>query len=933
MFKKIIGSLVLIATISSANAADYNSEIGNARDNANLVLLGPINTAASSKIIFSEGFGRFGVYSGISIRHNSANGDLVFERNNSTPLLLLKTKLTAAQLKTIPSLELGSNTSAYAVIGNSFIGSTNDAVAPAAFGHKALKASNQYAIAQSSVGELRINAPSTKTISFYSNATNKHTEVTGAGDWTMIGKLNVRNTITATAGEFSSLKVAGTTLNPASFLVSEVASVDNLKDARIVANSYSTYVGVGAGAVGASGVHNTALGHSALGRSSSPSYNTALGSLTLSSLTSGQFNTAVGLGALQSLSTGSQNTVVGQGAMVSASNATGSTAYGWSALYSLQSGSNNIAIGLEAGDSMRSGDNNIFIGKDVQGAAYTGNPYNLYSATNELNIGNTITGKLDTKRVAIGRYNPISTLDVNGSVTIRGGSPARGSILTAIDKNGTAQWSSIRAVLPLDVANLVQDLNKIKTAIGYTGANGSLLSIPFNSVNGLHLETTLNGFRKNMMIGENLAKGQENLFDTLLIGTDALASVVPAYSSFNNVLVGHKNLWATSSTTDPEGAQDNIVLGNRNLRGVAFENNIAIGHRSSSGSSVSRLYNNISLGSSSLQSYEAGNLVSNITIGHSAMGRFALGTAYEMTNNTNAKRKSAHSNIAIGNRAYYRGSGSSNIAIGNSAYELSVGLNNIAIGIRALRASSVESVTNISTSSTKSVIPQYNVALGSDALSGTHGSSNIAVGDSSGLSSRNGDIAMGRFALGKASSSVMSEYATTNSHNVAIGFGALNNAGASDNIAVGTLALSSLISNGDALGLANGNIAVGRFALKNNTRGTKNIVIGIESGNSIVNGSNNIIIGHHLDVMNGSDMSSTLNIGGVIVGDLVTGKIGIGINKPARTLHIKDVMRLEPIAQAPFDAAMGDLFVHTSGAICFYNGTNWDRLNLKGICL
>jgi hypothetical protein len=138
--------------------------------------------------------------------------------------------------------------------------------------------------------------------------------------------------------------------------------------------------------------------------------------------------------------------------------------------------------------------------------------------------------------------------------------------------------------------------------------------------------------------------------------------------------------------------------------------------------------------------------------------------------------------------------------------------------------------------------------------------------------------------------------------------------------------------NGSVISGSNGNIALGRFALRKNAVGAKNIVIGIESGNNIVSGDNNIIIGHHLGLLNGEDINSTLNIGGVIIGDLETGRVGIGVDKPARTLHIKDVMRLEPIAQAPVDAAMGDLFVHTSGAICFYNGDAWERMNTKGDC-
>jgi hypothetical protein len=429
--KKILVCLIVILTASEVSAAEYNNEIGNGRDSTNVVLLGPINTKSSSEIIFSEQSSRFGTYSGISIRHNSTNGDLVFERNElgSVPLFSLKTKLTALQLKTTPMLELGANTQAFASLGTAFVGAlptTTGSPTVAAFGHMAQKSSNQYAIAQSSTGELRINAPTTNTISFYSGGSNKHTTVNYLGEWVMEGRLNIKNDIKATSANFESLRIGGTAINASSLLVNEQASLDNLRDARIASGVYSTYIGVGAGGLSGNGMHNAALGHNALSKGGSTSYNTALGSHALSLLVSGQFNTAVGLGALQSLVTGSQNTVMGQGAMVSATSTTGSTALGWSALYSLQSGYNNIAIGLEAADSMRSGDNNIFIGKDVQGSAYTGNPYALYSANNELNIGNLLKGSLKAGSKAL---TVNGNLTVTDKLTIAGGLPAAGAVL------------------------------------------------------------------------------------------------------------------------------------------------------------------------------------------------------------------------------------------------------------------------------------------------------------------------------------------------------------------------------------------------------------------------------------------------------------------------------------------------------------------------
>lgn len=62
------------------------------------------------------------------------------------------------------------------------------------------------------------------------------------------------------------------------------------------------------------------------------------------------------------------------------------------------------------------------------------------------------------------------------------------------------------------------------------------------------------------------------------------------------------------------------------------------------------------------------------------------------------------------------------------------------------------------------------------------------------------------------------------------------------------------------------------------------------------------------------------------------GIVGIGLSFPQRNLHIKDVMRLEPRAAAPDSAALGDIYVDTSGALCFYDGISWSLAAGTGLC-
>ena len=56
------------------------------------------------------------------------------------------------------------------------------------------------------------------------------------------------------------------------------------------------------------------------------------------------------------------------------------------------------------------------------------------------------------------------------------------------------------------------------------------------------------------------------------------------------------------------------------------------------------------------------------------------------------------------------------------------------------------------------------------------------------------------------------------------------------------------------------------------------------------------------------------------------GNFGININNPARSLHVKDVMRLEPIPTAPASPAKGDMyFDSTLNKLRVYDGTVWQN--------
>jgi hypothetical protein len=57
---------------------------------------------------------------------------------------------------------------------------------------------------------------------------------------------------------------------------------------------------------------------------------------------------------------------------------------------------------------------------------------------------------------------------------------------------------------------------------------------------------------------------------------------------------------------------------------------------------------------------------------------------------------------------------------------------------------------------------------------------------------------------------------------------------------------------------------------------------------------------------------------------LVQGSVGIGTFTPARKLHVRDVMRLEPRASAPSSPAEGDIYMDsTTHKLMVYDGTTW----------
>ena len=111
---------------------------------------------------------------------------------------------------------------------------------------------------------------------------------------------------------------------------------------------------------------------------------------------------------------------------------------------------------------------------------------------------------------------------------------------------------------------------------------------------------------------------------------------------------------------------------------------------------------------------------------------------------------------------------------------------------------------------------------------------------------------------------------------------------------------------------------------------------GIDAGQSLINGNFNVFLGNNTDVMD-SSISNSVAIGygalvgssnAIVLGDTTNSNlnVGIGIASPKRKLHIKSVMRLEPLNSAPSSPAKGDMYFDgTLNKLRVYDGTTWQN--------
>lgn len=271
------------------------------------------------------------------------------------------------------------------------------------------------------------------------------------------------------------------------------------------------------------GFRNIGIGERALRDVTSGNSNTAIGALAAINITEGIHNFALGRDALNFLTTGDRNTAIGNQAMQynvtggnniaigfqalrgtnGNANSSGNLCIGYQAGKSLNTNANNnIYIGFEAGETATTGQKNVIIGYEAEPSSVT--------ASNELNIGNIIFGKIDTGEVGIGTATPLYSLDTdevgNSTGDLKLEPDVHGNVTLFEDTDVGDEENSKALILHRKAeegdTNLKIDISKTKVA-------------RFTSAQSMNFAGNLLYFFPNggsAIFGRNWASGQNDVF-------------------------------------------------------------------------------------------------------------------------------------------------------------------------------------------------------------------------------------------------------------------------------------------------------------------------------------------------------------------------------------------------------------------------------------
>jgi hypothetical protein len=478
-------------------------------------------------------------------------------------------------------------------------------------------------------------------------------------------------------------------------------------------------------------------------------------------------NTAIGTGTLINNTIGTSNTGLGYQSLVFNTSGTDNTAFGANAGDKISSGSKNIFVGSLAGSKIASaslanstGTNSVLIGYDVRPAAdsqtnqivisgYNGTAGTVGLGSNTTLIGASTTtdtrimGALDLPnntassstttgalKVAGGagiveNLNVGGNTKITGTISIAGGTPGAGKVLTSTDSSGIASW-----VAPAGVTTMA--------AIGSTpNANGATISGA-----NLNLEPANGSFGGIVTTGTQTFAGAKTFTSVINVSPTAASSGAGASSVIKgqdaSTVSGQKggdvSLTAGNSYTNMTGGNIILTPGSGASTGAVkvvgsdlfvFNDNFRVG-RGNKG-----LSGNTAVGSQTLNGVNSG------TGGNTAIGSTVLYT------NT-----SGYANTGLGSSAlYYNTIGYSNTALGSNALNANTeGNANIAIGVESLSANTTGdnnvAIGNLAMSSNLST-NSSNVAIGYSAMRFVKGDENTAIGNLAGANLGSGGVTGG----------------------------------------------------------------------------------------------------------------------------------------------------------------------------------------------